>query len=104
MILVNFFGTTFLILYDILLFYYTKVWKLSKIYKWQTAILLLAIDYHTKITTGNHTDVEAWILPQDCNQYYSPTHILVASSISKKYSTTTSLQGPAAKERTEKVC
>ncbi len=63
MILVDFFGITFPTLHCILLFYYTKVRKLSKIYKWQTAILLLVIDYYTKITTRNHTDVEAWTLP-----------------------------------------
>ena len=105
MILVDFFGTTFPTLHRVLLLYYTKVRKLSKIYEWQTAILPLAIDYHTEITTGNHTDVEAWTLPQDwIDQYCSPTHILAASSTSKKRSATTSLQGPAAKKGTGEVC
>lgn len=105
MIMVDFFYTAFPTLHRVLLFYYTKVRKLSKIYEWQTAILPLAIDYHTEITTGNHTDVEGWTLPQDwIDQYCSPTYILASSSTSRKRSATTSLQGPAAKKRTGEIC
>lgn len=64
MIMIDFFDIVFATLHHVLLLYYTKVWKLSKIYKWQTAILPFVIDYHTEITTGNYTDVEAWTLPQ----------------------------------------
>ncbi len=105
MIMVDFFYTAFPTLHRVLLLYYTKVRKLSKIYEWQTAILPLAIDYHTEITTGNHTDVEAWTLPQDwIDQYCSPTYILASSSTSRKRSATTSLQGPSAKKRTGEIC
>lgn len=90
--MVDFFGIAFLTLHCVFLSNYTKVWKLSKIYKWQTAIFPLAIDYYTKITTGNHANVAAWTLPQDwINQYCLPTHILAASFTSKKRHATTSL-------------
>lgn len=90
----------------VLLLYYTKVCKLSKINEWQTAIFLLAIDYHTKITTRNHIDAETWTLAKDwIDQYCSSTHVLAASSTPKKCSATTSLlQGPAAKKGTGEVC
>lgn len=105
MIMVDFFYTAFPTLHRVLLLYYTKFRKPSKIYEWQTAILPLAIDYHTKITTGNHTDVEAWTLPQDwIDQYCSSIYILVSSSTSRKRSATTSLQGPSAKKITVEIC
>lgn len=105
MIMVDFFGTAFPTLHRVLLLYYTKVRKLSKIYEWQTAILPLAIDYHTEITTGNHTDVDAWTLPQDwIDQYCSPNHILAASFTSKKRGATTALEGSAKKKIAGEVC
>lgn len=105
MIMVDFFGTTFPTLHRVLLLYYTKVRKLSKIYEWQTAILPLAIDYHTEITTGNHTDVDAWTLPQDwIDQYCSPNHILAVSFTSKKRGATTALEGSAKKKVAGEVC
>lgn len=63
MIMIDFFGVTFPNFNYVLLFFYTKIQKLSKIYKWQTAILSLDIDYYTQVTTSNHTDIEAWTLP-----------------------------------------
>lgn len=103
--MVDFLSITFPTLHRVLLLSYTKIRKLSKIYEWQTAILPLAIDYHTEITTGNHTDVEAWTLQQDwIDQYCSPTHILATFSTSKKRSATTSLQGPATKKGTMEIC
>ena len=105
LIMVDFFGTTFPTLHRVLLLYYNKVRRLSKIYEWQTAILPLAIDYHTEIPTGNHTDVDAWALHQDwINQYCSPNHILSVSSISKKRGATTALKGSAKKKVAGEVC
>ena len=105
MIMVDFFGTTFLTLYQVLFFYYTKVCKLSKIYKWHTTILPLAIDYHIEITTGNHTDVDARTLLQNwINQYYSLNHILAVFSTSKKRGATTALKGLAKKKVVGEVC
>lgn len=57
--MVNFFDVTFSIFYCALLLFYTKVQKLNKIYKEQTTILPLAIDYYTKIITGNYTNINA---------------------------------------------
>lgn len=65
MIMVDFFGSTSPPLCLVLLLFHGKVRKLSKIYEWQNAILPLALDFHTEITTSNHTDVDAWTLPQD---------------------------------------
>lgn len=89
MIMVDFFGITFPTLHRALLLYYTKIYKLSKIYEWQTAVLLLAIDYHTEITTGNHIDVDAWTLPQDwIDEYCSPNKVLAVFSTPQKRSAT----------------
>ena len=105
MIMVDFFDTAFPTLHRVLLFYYTKVCKLSKIYEWQTEILPLAINYHTEITTGNHMDMDAWTLPQDwIDQYCSPNHILAISFTSKKHGATTALEGSAKKKIAGEVC
>ena len=105
MIMVDFFGVMFPTLYCVLLFFPTKVQKLSKIYKWQIAILLLAIYYHTKITTGNHTDVDAWILPQDwINQYYFSNHILSSFSTCKKHGASITFKRLSNKKVADKVC
>lgn len=85
MIMVDFFGIPFPTLHRALLLYYTKICKLSKIYEWQTAVLPLAIDYHTEITTGNHVDVDAWTLPQDwIDEYCLPKNVLAVFPTSKK--------------------
>lgn len=102
--MVDFFGVTFATFHCVLLFY-TKVRKLGKIYEWQTAILPLAIDYHTEITTGTHTDVDAWTLPQDwIDQYCSSNHILSSSSTSKKRSASTTLERSSSKMVAAEVC
>lgn len=104
MVMVDFFGPTFPSLCRALLLFHAKVRKLSKIYEWQSAILPLALDFHTEITTTNHTDIEAWSLPQDwIDQYCSPHHVL--SSSLKKRSATASLDGPTTKKPLgETVC
>ena len=72
MVMVNFFGIAFPSLFRALLTYHSKICHLSRIYDWQHTVLPLAIDYHSKITTGTHTKVEAWVLPQHwVDQYCS---------------------------------
>lgn len=104
MIMVDFFGTAAPTLFRALLLFWTKIRKLGKIYAWQGAILPLAIDYHTEITTGNHTDVDTWILTQDwIDQYCSPDHIL-SSNPSKKRPATSPLEGHSTKKKTLEIC
>lgn len=59
MIMIDFFGVSFPALHRVLLLYCTKTRKLSKIYEWQNAVLPLAVEYHTEVTTSNHTNIEA---------------------------------------------
>lgn len=93
MIMVDFFGIPFPTLHRALLLYYTKICKLSKIYEWQTAVLPLAIDYHTEITTGIHINVKAWTLPQDwIDEYCSPNNVLAVFPTSKKRSAAGTLE------------
>ena len=103
--MMDFFGITFSLLHSILFFFYIKVQKPSKIYKWQIAILPLIIDYYIKITTGNHTDIDAWILPQDwIVQYCSPNYILSSSSTCKKRDASSTLEKPSNKKVAGEVC
>lgn len=105
MIIVDFFDIAFPTFHRVFFLFYIKVCKLSKIYKWQIAILPLAINYHIEIITGNHIDIDVWALPQDWfDQYCSPNHILTASFISKKRDITIALKRLAKKKITEKVC
>lgn len=77
MVLVDFFGVAFPSLFRSLLLFHSKIRHLSRIYDWQQAVLPLAIDYHTEITTGTHTDVDAWTLPQHwVDQYCSPLWVI----------------------------
>ena len=88
MIMVDFFGTATPTLFRTLFLFWSKIRKLSKIYVWQGAILPLAIDYHTEITTSNHTDVDMRTLPQDwIDQYCSSDHILSSTSSKKRGAT-----------------
>lgn len=57
--IVDYFGIAFSILYHIFISYYIKIEKLNKIYEKQIAIFPHTIDYNTKTTTENHTDVQA---------------------------------------------
>ena len=59
MVMVDFFGVAFHSLFRVLLTYHSKVCHLSRIYDWQHTVLLLAIDYYSKITMGTYTNVEA---------------------------------------------
>lgn len=94
MIMVDFFGASSPTLFCVLLLFYTRIRKLSKIYDWQGAILSLAIDYHTDITSNDHTDVDAWALPQDwIHQYCSPHHVLPHNGPSKKRPAASSPEG-----------
>lgn len=102
MVMIDFFGPTFPSLCRVLFLFHAKIRKLSKIYEWQNAILPLALDFHTKITTSNHTDVDAWTLPQDwIDQYCSPHHVL-----SKKRNAAAILEGSTSKKQVagETVC
>lgn len=77
MVMVDFFGVAFPSLFRALLTYHSKIRHLSRIYDWQHAVLPLAIDYHSEITTGTHTNVVAWVLPQHwVDQYCSPLWVL----------------------------
>ncbi|MCJ1349918.1 hypothetical protein MMC31_008161 [Peltigera leucophlebia] len=77
MVMVDFFGVAFPSLFRSLLMFHSKVRQLSGIYDWQHAVLPFAIDYHTEITMGTHTDVEGWALPQHwVDQYCSPLCVL----------------------------
>ena len=106
-ILVNFFGAPFPLLFYVLLKFHDQILKLSQIYEWQNAVLPLAIDFHTSITTANHTDVEAWAdLSQTwIYQYCTATHTLKGPGIgSNKQAATTNLEGPTAKKGTGEIC
>ena len=82
MIINNFSRANFLTLSCVLFFFWSKIQNLSKIYKWQNAILPLAIDYHTNITLTNLTDVDAWTLPQFwINQYCALNYIFTAAAL-----------------------
>ena len=77
MIMVDFFGVVFPSFFRSLLMFHFKIRHLSRIYDWQHAVLPLAIDYHTEFTTGTHTDVEGWALPQHwVDQYCFPLWVL----------------------------
>ncbi len=58
-VMVNFFGVAFPSLFWTLLTDHSKICHLSQIYDWQHVVLPLAIEYHSEITTGIHTKVEA---------------------------------------------
>ena len=76
-VLVDFFGVAFPSLFRSLLMFHSKIRHLSRIYDWQNAVLPLAINCHTKITTGTHTDIDAWVLPQQwVDQYCLPLWVL----------------------------
>lgn len=103
MVMVDFFGLSFPSLCRVLLLFYTKIHKLSKVYDWQGAVLPLALDFHTEITTTNHTNIDAWILLQTwIDQYCSPHNILAV--FSKKRPASTTLEGPISKKGTKEVC
>lgn len=73
MIMMDFFNADFPLLIRVLLLFHKRIRKLSKIYEWQNAVLPLAINFHPKITTVNHTNTEAWTLPQKwIDQYCTP--------------------------------
>lgn len=104
MIMIDFFGTASLTLFCALLFFWSKIQKLSKIYVWQGAILLLAIDYYTKITISNHTNINMQTLPQDqIDQYCLPDHIL-DSTTSKRQATISLFERSINKKKTTKIC
>lgn len=104
MIMVDFFDAAPPTLFRVLIFFLSKIWKLSKIYTWQSTVLPLAIDYHTEITTGNHTNADMWTLPQDwIDQYCSPDHTL-GTSLSKKQGAASSLDGHTNKKKTVEIC
>ena len=103
MIMGDFFGAAFPSLGRVLLIFHQKIRTLSKIYDWQGAVLPLAIDFHTEVITDNHTNVEAWSLPQTwIDQYCSPQHVLSTSS-GKKRAATTQAEGSASKKAKE-IC
>lgn len=107
MVLVDFFGVTFPSLFRLLLMFYSKIRQLSRIYDWQHAVLPLAIDYHTEITTGAHTNVDAWFLPQYwVDQYCSPLWVLQnPTSGSRKRTTSSALDNAnPSKKNSGEVC
>ena len=107
MVMVDFFGVAFPSLFRVLLTYHSKIRHLSRIYDWQHAVLPLAIDYHSEITTGTHTDVEAWALPQYwVDQYCSPLWVLQNPSTgSRKHSPTSILDNPSGnKKHSGEIC
>lgn len=104
-IMVDFFGASSPTLFRVLLLFHTRIRKLSKIYEWQGAILSLAIDYHTDITSNDHTDADAWTLPQDwIDQYCLPHNVLPNNSSSKKRPAASSPEGHTGKKKTLEVC
>ena len=107
MVMVNFFGVAFPSLFWVLLTYHSKICHLSQIYDWQYAVLSFAIDYHSEITTGIHTNVEAWVLPQYwVDQYCSPLWVLNNPSTgSRKRAATSTLDNPNGnKKHTSEIC
>lgn len=82
MVMSDFFGSAFPSLVRVLLRFHNKIKMLSKIYDWRNAVIPLAIDYHTEVTTGNHTDVEAWALPQHWVDTYCTPQYVSSSSFS----------------------
>lgn len=62
MVMSDFFGVALPSLVRVLLLFHNKIKALSEIYEWQGAVLPLAIDFHTEITRGDHTNVAAWTM------------------------------------------
>ena len=102
MVMLNFFNATCSSLGRTLLSFHEKIRKLSKIYEWQKAVLPLAIDFHTEVTTVNHTDTEAWTLSQTwIDQFCTPLHVL---SHSAKRAASFSLDEHVTKKRAGEIC
>lgn len=98
--MVNFFGASFLLLRHALYTIHSKIRQLKRIYEWQGAYLLLALNYHTEITTVNHTDIEVCTLPR----YWIDTYCTPDTVLSKKRGSTSALDGPKAKKRFKEIC
>lgn len=102
----DFFGTTFPSLVRVLLRFHSQIKMLSKIYDWRGAVIPLAIEYHTEVTAANHTDVDAWTLPQHwIDTYCTPQYVTNGplSALSKKRAATSSPDGHASKKRTSQI-
>ncbi len=44
--------------------FYTNIYELSKVYKWQETVLLMAIEGHTFIFAQQPTDLSKWVIPE----------------------------------------
>ena len=106
-VIVDFFGVAFFSLFWVLLTYHSEICHLSLILNWQHAVLLLAIDYHSKIITGINTNVKAWVLPSYwVDQYCSLLWVLNnLSTGSRKRATTSTFDNPSGnKKYTGEIC
>ncbi len=63
-ILVSLFGREVPDLHSALAEFYTNIYKLSKVYEWQEAVLLMAIEAHTFIVAQQPTDPSKWVIPE----------------------------------------
>lgn len=63
-ILVSFFGKSSPDLHDALHEFYLRILELAKVYDWQRAVLPLAINVHTHISTKQPSDPAVWTIPE----------------------------------------
>ncbi len=63
-ILVSLFGREVPDLHSALVKFYTNIYELSKVYEWQEAVLLMAIEAYTFIVAQKPTDPSKWVIPE----------------------------------------
>ena len=74
----SFFGAQFPTLTAKLLFFHNKILKLAKTYKWQGAVLNLAIEFHERRVSTGLTDASAWVLDANLIDDFTRGHQLGA--------------------------
>ena len=74
----SFFGPQFPTLTAKLLFFHNKILKLAKTYKWQGAVLNLAIEFHERRVSTGLTDASAWVLDANLIDDFTRGHQLGA--------------------------
>ncbi len=64
-------------LHEALMKFYNNIIGLAEVYKWQEAVLPLAIDFHTEVTLRTPTHSAEWNIPRETvGEYCSPSYVL----------------------------
>jgi len=50
--------------------FYLRIKKLGRIYKWQEAVLLVALEHHNEVMTKGQTNAEAWDVSESLVAYF----------------------------------